>query len=217
MSQEDASSSSDCGWSTESSERTGSYTTDDLSSSSLEDDVFIGMASQEVTNKYLGKLIPLLREKIERMERMISYFIAPKVVKYHADYTLNEPDSHSSGIDIVASKEIIIPPNNQSVKIPTGLTVDFPEGVFGIILGRSGLSANQHLSISGGVIDEQFRGEVTPIMHNRGDKEYVVSRGERICQMVLFSRIDAVVERVPDIIDDKTNRGSKGFGSSGQF
>ncbi len=103
----------------------------------------------------------------------------------------------------------------QRALIPTGLSVCF-DGDFEIqIRPRSGLSLKTPLIIpnSPGTIDADYRGEVKIIMANMSDSAFFINHGDRIAQMV-FSRVyRPEFKEVSEL--SKTNRGAKGFGSSG--
>jgi dUTP pyrophosphatase len=67
---------------------------------------------------------------------------------------------------------------------------------------------------SPGTIDADYRGEVKVILVNLGQEDFVVTRGERVAQMVVAPVVQpdfAVVEML-----DETARGSGGFGSTGR-
>lgn len=79
---------------------------------------------------------------------------------------------------------------------------------------RSGLSVKHGLDVLGGVIDEDYTGDISVILINHSDKQYVVARHERIGQLIVEH-----AEIVPIIQVDalpETDRGSKGFGSTGR-
>jgi dUTP pyrophosphatase len=66
---------------------------------------------------------------------------------------------------------------------------------------------------SPGTIDSDYRGEVSVIIINLGDKEFTVKDGDRIAQLII-----APVCRAPFVEADElseTVRGAGGFGSTG--
>jgi dUTP pyrophosphatase len=63
--------------------------------------------------------------------------------------------------------------------------MSMPPGVYGRIAPRSGLAVNYGITVGGGVIDTDFRGEVQVILINHGERELVIKTGQRIAQLIL--------------------------------
>jgi dUTP pyrophosphatase len=80
---------------------------------------------------------------------------------------------------------------------------------------RSGLALKQGITClnSPGTVDADYRGEIRVILINHGAEAAVISRGDRIAQMVIAPVTQGVWREV-DSLDD-TVRGANGFGSSG--
>ena len=123
----------------------------------------------------------------------------------------------AAGYDLHADipEECVIPPH-KTVMIPTGLSMEIPEGYFGAVFARSGLASKELLRPGNcvGVIDPDYRGEWKVALHNDSDSEKRIAPGERIAQMVVipflpveFAETDALSE---------TERGAGGFGSTGR-
>tara|TARA_X000000368_G_C22921104_1_gene663081 strand:- start:406 stop:843 length:438 start_codon:yes stop_codon:yes gene_type:complete len=125
--------------------------------------------------------------------------------------------SGSSGMDLMAliEKPIKIKPQ-ESVLIPTGITIAIPEDIEVQIRPRSGLAAKSNISVlnTPGTIDSDYRGEIKIILFNHGKDEFVVNNNDRIAQMVLMPILKAEFEEVNDL--PETIRGSGGFGSTGK-
>ena len=122
----------------------------------------------------------------------------------------------SSGLDLAAfiDQNIEIKPGKCEI-IPTGLAVAIPKNFEIQIRPRSGLAAKNQLSVlnTPGTIDSDYRGELKVILINLSEKSFVVENGLRIAQMVLCPVIKARL-RVKTL--ENTNRGSGGFGSTGE-
>ena len=122
----------------------------------------------------------------------------------------------SSGMDIAAflDNEILIKPSEKKI-IPTGIKLKIPKGYEIQIRPRSGLAANNDLTVlnTPGTIDSDYRGEIKVILFNHGKNIFKVENGLRIAQMVLCPVIEAKLSEV-EIIDE-TERGEGGFGSTG--
>ena len=123
----------------------------------------------------------------------------------------------SSGMDLMALIEqpIKIKPQ-ESVLIPTGITIAIPEDTEVQIRPRSGLAVKSNVSVlnTPGTIDSDYRGEIKIILFNHGKDEFVVNNNDRIAQMVLMPILKAEFEEVNDL--PETIRGSGGFGSTGK-
>jgi dUTP pyrophosphatase len=80
---------------------------------------------------------------------------------------------------------------------------------------RSGLAANHGVSCvnAPGTIDADYRGELKVILINHGAEDFIITRGDRIGQMVFAPVFQAAFEEVGEL--DETARGAGGFGSTG--
>lgn len=124
--------------------------------------------------------------------------------------------SHSAGMDLYADieGELILKPMERKL-VPTGIAIALPDGFEAQIRPRSGLAINNGITLlnSPGTIDADYRGEISLIMINLGDKPFPVKRGDRIGQMVINKVYHASWEEVEALED--TKRGSGGFGHTG--
>lgn len=102
-----------------------------------------------------------------------------------------------------------------SVVIPTGISIKIPEGYAGFIFARSGLSCKGDLAPANkvGVIDSDYRGEVTVVLHNHGKIARVIKPGDRVAQLVILSVEQPVYTQVDEL--GTSDRGAGGFGSTG--
>ncbi len=122
----------------------------------------------------------------------------------------------SAGLDLAAyvESDILINPGETCI-VPTGIALSIPKGFEMQIRPRSGLASKKKVTVlnTPGTIDSDYRGEVKVILINLGKDIFKVENGLRIAQMVLCPVISAKLEEV-DILDD-TERGKRGFGSTG--
>lgn len=95
----------------------------------------------------------------------------------------------------------------------TGVALEIPRGYVGLVWDRSGLGV-QGLTTFGGVIDCTYRGELKVVLFNASDTAHHVKRGDRIAQL-LIQRVETVRLVEVDTLTD-TERGERGFGSSGR-
>jgi len=123
---------------------------------------------------------------------------------------------HSSGLDLRAAVQgpVEIPPGAREL-VPTGLRVSIPPGYEGQVRARSGLALRSGVGLPNapGTIDSDYRGEVKVLLVNWGEEAFVVSRGDRIAQLVVAPVARARVRRVTSL--DDTGRQSGGFGHTG--
>ena len=129
--------------------------------------------------------------------------------KYHS--------AHASGMDLVAALDepLTLAPGAIAL-IPTGLRIAVPPGFEAQIRPRSGLALKHGITVMNtpGTIDADYRGEVKIILGNLSSTPFVITRGERICQMVLAPVVQAKLEVVAEL--DTTARGDGGFGHTGR-
>ena len=126
--------------------------------------------------------------------------------------------SGSAGFDLHAIDTMTVPAGG-TVKVRTGLAFEIPEGYELQIRPRSGMSAKTKVRISNspGTLDSDFRGEVLIIVDNISQNQadsYRIQEGDRIAQAVLQKVEQADFELVEELTE--TQRGSGGFGSTGQ-
>jgi len=122
----------------------------------------------------------------------------------------------SSGMDIHAAvaSDTILKPGETSL-IPTGFTIEVPNGLEAQVRPRSGLAIKHNVGVlnTPGTIDSDYRGEVKVILTNFGKTDFTVRRGDRIAQLVIAPVVRARWQEVDDL--KTTNRGSGGFGHTG--
>lgn len=123
----------------------------------------------------------------------------------------------SAGLDLVAALDqpVVIQPGGRTL-IPTGLAIELPEGYEAQIRPRSGLALKHGLTVlnSPGTVDSDYRGEVSVLLVNLGDRPVTLSRGERIAQMVVASVTRIAWSERASL--SETARGAGGYGSTGR-
>jgi dUTP pyrophosphatase len=99
--------------------------------------------------------------------------------------------------------------------VPTGLAMEIPPGMVGLIYARSGLACKKGLAPANkvGVIDSDYRGEIMVALYNHSKEDIAIDSGERVAQMVITPYIFAEYEEVEELEDSV--RGEGGFGSTG--
>lgn len=123
----------------------------------------------------------------------------------------------SAGLDLRANIEapVILKPLERKL-IPTGLFIELPEGYEAQIRPRSGLAIKKGITVlnTPGTIDADYRGEICVIMVNLSSEDFIIEDGERICQMVIASHVQAEWLQVEEL--NETDRGAGGFGHTGK-
>lgn len=126
-----------------------------------------------------------------------------------------------AGLDLYSREyaEIAIGDNHA---FDTGVHIEIPEGYVGMVKSKSGLNIKQGLQCEG-VIDAGYTGSIMVKLHNGGtDDRYprcygtrVIQEGQKIAQLVILPIVTPELEEVDALAE--TERGDKGFGSSGAF
>lgn len=116
----------------------------------------------------------------------------------------------SAGYDLSSIDNYIIPVN-QSVLINTGLAFTVPDGTYGQIAPRSGLSC-KGIFVNAGIIDKDYTGHVKVLLFNFSDKEFEINEGERVAQLIIKKIETPEITEVDEL--DLTERGEGGFGST---
>ena len=123
--------------------------------------------------------------------------------------------SGDAGYDLRATERVSIPPEGRRL-VGTGIAIALPEGIAGLVTPRSGLAIEHGLTLlnAPGLIDPGYRGEIKVILHNTSERRYTVEIGDRIAQLVLVPYLSPDLEVVDEL--PATERGARGFGSSGR-
>ena len=98
--------------------------------------------------------------------------------------------------------------------VRTNVAVAIPSGYVGLIKGRSGLATKHGIAVLGGVIDENYRGELVVLLHNTGSQNFYFKVDDRIAQLVIVP-VCPFESVVVDELPENQYRGVEGFGSSG--
>ena len=125
--------------------------------------------------------------------------------------------AHSAGMDLRAAitEAITLTPGERRL-IPTGIAIALPPGFEAQVRPRSGLALKHGIGMvnTPGTIDADYRGEVGVLLINHGQQDFLISRGDRIAQLVIASYTRATW--VQQVSLDETERGTGGFGHTGK-
>ncbi len=122
----------------------------------------------------------------------------------------------ASGLDLKAAvtEPVTIKPGQWQL-VPTGLSLAIPPGFEGQIRPRSGLALRYGITClnTPGTIDADYRGPIGIILINLGNQDFIVSRGDRVAQIIFTQVTQAKLVLVSALTS--TQRGSGGFGHTG--
>lgn len=120
-----------------------------------------------------------------------------------------------SGMDLSTTSNVLIHPG-QTVMVSTGVCCQLDKcdsDQYEIqVRGRSGLNSKGVLTHLG-TVDYTYTGEIKVVMTNLTDGLVEFNAGDRIAQIVVVPILKPEIEYVTDL--ETTDRGDKGFGSSG--
>ena len=119
----------------------------------------------------------------------------------------------AAGYDLYSTEDYTLNPLERYL-FKTGISIAIPQGNYGRIAPRSGLAYKDGIDVMGGVIDQDYRGNVGVILINFGSSEKKITNGEKIAQLIIEPYVSVIFQETDNL--PETNRGSGGFGSSGQ-
>ncbi|MFA6994947.1 MAG: dUTP diphosphatase [Patescibacteria group bacterium] len=120
---------------------------------------------------------------------------------------------NDAAYDLYANDYYSLPPYNQAL-VATGLKMIIPEGCAGLIWDKSGL-ASEGITIMGGVIDANYRGEIKVVVKNLSEEIFNIVPGQKIAQILIQEVLNLEISE--EKLDNSTERQDNGFGSSGKF
>ena len=137
-----------------------------------------------------------------------------KFEKTHVDAILPVKNhDNDTGMDVTSIEDITVPSRGSAV-VGVGLKFAYIEPGFWVkVEGRSGLGFKHGIMPHSGIIDEGYRGDAGIKLYNLTDVDYSVRAGERIAQFVIYANYLVEVSE-GSVVD--SDRGEKGFGSSGK-
>lgn len=150
----------------------------------------------------------------KNMTEYITHHLSLKVKKVKPDATIPSRGSkYSAGLDLYSCDDYEINPF-ETVAVNTGISIEMSPLQWGEIKERSGLALNSNVSVGGGVIDSDYRGEIKVIIRNLGKDKFIVKKGNKIAQLIIQRYEYCPLIEVSDELST-TQRGSQGFGSTG--
>ena len=185
-------------------------------------------------NALTGRVIPMTVNALERPDRALGEFHCivsnPPYIPHGdipgLDHSVKDYEPHlaldggEDGLDFYRAisekwKAALAPGGRQG--IPTGIAIALPGPEYvALVCSRSGMGARHGITLSNsvGVIDSDYRGELTVGLVNHGDVPYTIQPGDRIAQLMVLPILRPTLTVVEEL--DETERGSGGFGSTGR-
>lgn len=151
-------------------------------------------------------------------KRIVPTRIYPRTIQYVKLHRDAQPPYRGSegaaGYDLTTLQDEILLPN-QCTYVRTGIALSMPANCYGQILDRSSVVLRHKLITVGGVIDEDYVGEIKICFINLKKKVQHISKGARIAQIVFqkYVKIDTFQEVTR--FTKTSQRGAAGFGSTG--
>ena len=142
------------------------------------------------------------------------YMPVLKFEKTHDQAKLPTKNNESdTGYDVYSVEDKVIPARGSAV-VGVGLKfAHIPEGYWIKVESRSGLGFKHSVHAHPGIIDNAYRGDAGIKLYNSSDVDYEVKAGDRIAQFVIYMNFPMTVDWGKA---EQTERGDKGFGSSGK-
>jgi dUTP pyrophosphatase len=121
----------------------------------------------------------------------------------------------AAGLDLRSAEALTLKPGARAL-VATGIAIALPENFEAQVRPRSGLAVKHGITVlnAPGTIDADYRGEIKVPLINHGTEDFIVTRGDRIAQMVIAAVTPTELIEVETL--DETLRGAGGFGSSGK-
>jgi dUTP pyrophosphatase len=120
----------------------------------------------------------------------------------------------AAGFDLRAAEGAVIVPGARHV-VPTGFAAAVPHGWELQVRPRSGLATRHGITVinSPGTVDSDYRGPLMVCLVNLGQAAFTIARGDRIAQAVVAPAPQLALVEAEEL--DSTERGERGFGSTG--
>tara|TARA_R110000824_G_scaffold361764_1_gene549674 strand:- start:8 stop:481 length:474 start_codon:yes stop_codon:yes gene_type:complete len=102
-----------------------------------------------------------------------------------------------------------------SCLLPTGIKMEIPDGHMLEVKNKSGIASKRQLLVGACVIDAGYDGEIFINLHNVGGTTQVIKSGDKIAQLVLVPIHTCGFDVVSGELNENSDRGDGGFGSTG--
>lgn len=115
----------------------------------------------------------------------------------------------AAGADVALPIVARIEPH-QTVKVPLGISLDIPAGMYVEMVPRSSLLVKYGLLSPTSIIDSDYTGEIHAVLYNTTSKPIKLDFGTRVVQLLLHER-----NKVTSWCNKNIQRDQSGFGGTG--
>lgn len=143
-----------------------------------------------------------------------------KIKKLHDDAIIPKyAKDGDAGLDLVAiSSKILVDSltdEDTKVEVDSGIAIEIPKGYVGLIFPRSSIKATGvRLTNCVGVIDSGYRGSIKAYFDIMDKSLAFYEKGDKFAQLLILPYPQIEFKEVNEL--SETERGDKGFGSSGK-
>lgn len=120
-----------------------------------------------------------------------------------------------AGFDLTYARDVpmlVAPLAAQDV--PCDIGVEWPDGLWGFMVGRSSTFRNKGIMVNPGIIDAGYRGELFAVCRNITDRQVIIRPGERVAQLIPMPLLSRDIVMTWGELSE-SDRGTNGFGSTG--
>ncbi|XP_076439337.1 deoxyuridine 5'-triphosphate nucleotidohydrolase-like [Babylonia areolata] len=119
----------------------------------------------------------------------------------------------AAGYDLYSAYDYTVPAGGKVIA-KTDIQIALPDGCYGRVAPRSGLAVKHFIDVGAGVIDQDYRGNVSVVLFNfAADADFEVKKGDRIAQLICERIYIPKLQELKTL--NNTERGDSGFGSTG--
>jgi len=122
--------------------------------------------------------------------------------------------SFDGGLDLYSIEETILKSKEPTI-IKTGIILSIQDGYYFTVEGRSGMFKNGIWPLHA-IIDASYTGELSIVLYNMGNFDYMISSGDRIAQITIHKVYVPDMVMVDDFSLEHKTRGIAGYGSTGR-
>ena len=122
-----------------------------------------------------------------------------------------------SGFDLYSTEKIYLNPFGRAL-VPTGISLEIPEGYEIQVRPKSGLAINMGITVlnTPGTVDKGYSGEIKVIIFNANNNSVIIEKGMKVAQAVLCPVVHGKYVRFEDVDElGDSERAEGGFGSTG--
>jgi dUTP pyrophosphatase len=168
-------------------------------------------ADQPPSAKVLQALGYSATTKENTTDQAIEPELQIQLLSQHATMPAKAMDN-SAGYNLHSTRDLTIAPGQRAL-IPLDIAATPPPGTYLQIAPRSGLATKQMIDTKAGVIDADYVGNITLVLHNYSEIDFHIKVGDRIVQLLVLPVAAPHILQTDTL--QPTQRGTQGFRSTG--